>query len=191
MLFDLDTRVKVFFSQMDYYSDNEPTTAEQLTAVQINQLKDAWQRANAELIKYKDIAFNLQQKVENLTATINESCMQLELESAKSQLSQVCCSNPSKPVFLVKELSRLLPRMNYHSLVATAFVKTGESWIALSSSTVTQETIHFKSRSFDEMLRFRSRSKTSKVTVESLPNILPLPVINYMHSGNPVFFHHS
>jgi hypothetical protein len=167
---------------MDYSDGDEPTT-EQITAVQINQLKEAWQRANAELLKYKDIAYNLQQKVENLTAVINESYSQLELETAKSQLSQLCCGNPSKPVLPVKELARLLPKMNYHSLVATAFIKTGESWIALSSSTVTQETINFKSRIFDEMLRFRSRSKTSKVTVESLPNILPLPVINYIHSG--------
>jgi hypothetical protein len=167
---------------MDYSDGDEPTT-EQITAVQINQLKEAWQRANAELLKYKDIAYNLQQKVENLAAVINESYSQLELETAKSQLSQLCCGNPSKPVLLVKELARLLPKMNYHSLVATAFIKTGESWIALSSSTVTQETINFKSRIFDEMLRFRSRSKTSKVTVESLPNILPLPVINYIHSG--------
>jgi hypothetical protein len=173
---------------MEYYSDDlEPMTTEQLTVVQINQLKDAWQRANAELVKYKDIAFNLQQKVENLTETINQSCVQLELETAKSQMSQTCCSSPSKPVQMVKELAGMLPKMNYHNLVATAFVKTGESWIALSSSTVTHETIHFKSRIFEEMLRFRSRSKTSRVTVESLPNILPLPVINYMHSGMTPF----
>ena len=168
---------------MNMFSEEEPITTEQLTVVQINQLKEAWQRANAELVKYKDIAYNLQQKVENLTSVINESYSQLEMESAKTQLSQLCCSSPNKPVLLVKELATILPKMNYHSLVATAFIKTGESWIALSSSTITQETINFKSRVFDDMLRFRSRSKTSKVTVETLPSILPLPVINYIHSG--------
>ncbi len=166
-----------------YYDEEDPTTTEQLTVVQINQLKDAWQRANAELVKYKDIAYNLQQKVENLTSAINDSFNQLELETAKSQISQQCCANPNKPVLLIKEVTRTLPKMNYHSLVATAFIKTGESWIALSSSSVSQETINFKSRLFDEMLRFRSRAKTSRVLVESLPNILPLPVINYIHSG--------
>lgn len=170
------------------YYEEDTTTTEQLTLVQINQLKDAWQRANAELVKYKDIAFNLQQKVENLTSAINDSYNQLELETAKSQISQSCCANPNKPVLLVKELSKVLPKMNYHSLVATAFIKTGESWIALSSSSVTQETINFKSRLFDEMLRFRSRSRNSRVTVESLPNILPLPVINYIHSGKNCYF---
>lgn len=173
----------MYANTSDMFLDSGPTTSEQLTVAQIHQLQEAWQRANAELIKYKDIAYNLQQKVENLSATINASYSQLELETAKSQVSQLCCTYPDKPILLIRELSKALPKMNYHSLVATAFIKTGESWIALSSSSATQETINFKSRIFDEMLRFRSRSRTSRVTVESLPNVLPLPVINYIHSG--------
>lgn len=173
----------MYANTSDMFLDSGPTTSEQLTVAQIHQLQEAWQRANAELIKYKDIAYNLQQKVENLSATINASYSQLELETVKSQVSQLCCTYPDKPILLIRELSKALPKMNYHSLVATAFIKTGESWIALSSSSATQETINFKSRIFDEMLRFRSRSRTSRVTVESLPNVLPLPVINYIHSG--------
>jgi hypothetical protein len=169
--------------EMELFRDYEPTTSEQLTVAQINQLKDAWQAANAELMKYKDIAFNLQQKVEKLTNVINESYNHIELETTKSILSQLGCTNPTKPVLLVQEMAKVLPKLIYHNLVATAFIKTGESWIALSSSSVTQETISFRSRIFDEMLRFRSRSKSSKVTVDTLANILPLPVANYIHSG--------
>ena len=168
---------------MERLDDIQSATSDQLTMHQINQLKEAWQHANAELIRYKDIAHNLQQKVEHLTKSLNESSSQLELESVRSQLSQLGCSFPNKPVLLIKELSKTLPKMNYHSLVATAFIKTGESWIALSSSSLCQETINFKSRIFDEMLRYRSRSKATKVTVETLLNILPLPVVNYIHSG--------
>jgi hypothetical protein len=168
---------------LDEDRDELLTTSDQLTCAQINQLKEAWQKANSELMKYKELAHNLQRKVETLTSSVNHAYGQLELEATRSQLSQLCCSCPSKPVILVKEVSKVLPKMKYHSLTATIVVKTGESWIAMSSSSVAQETISFRSRTFDEMLKYRARSKASKVTMESLSSILPLPVVNYVHSG--------
>jgi tRNA U34 5-methylaminomethyl-2-thiouridine-forming methyltransferase MnmC len=158
-------------------------TSDQVTAAQINQLKEEWQKANAELVRYKELAFNLQTKIEKLSSALESSEQQLELEAFKSYMAQICATNPSSPILLVKELAKSLPKFDVFDLVATAFIRTGESWIALSSSSIFQETITFRSRIFEEMLRFRSRNRKSKVTVDQMTNILPAPVINYIHSG--------
>ena len=77
------------------YFNEDPTTTKQLT--------DALQRANAELVKYKNIAYNLQQKVDNLTLafTVSDSYHQLELETAKSPMSQQWSAHLNKPVSLL------------------------------------------------------------------------------------------
>ena len=171
-------------------------TSEQLTCAQINQLKDAWQAANTELEQYKEKARLLERKLQSISQVIEESTNQMELQDTRARISHVCCSYPGKPVLLVKELARILPSMPWHRLTVTGIIRTGESWIALNSNAVGQETICFRSRVFEEMLRFRSRSQRTQaasqrtdgagagVMVETLTDFLPQPVINYIHTGS-------
>lgn len=170
----------------EFDNDNGTITSDQLTRAQINQLKTAWELSNAELLKYKALVLNLTQKNESLTDALKRTTIDLDLEMTKSQLSQSCSINPGKPVLLTKELSKLMPTVNYHSLIVTAVVRVGESWMGLSSNAIADEMIAFKSRAFDDMLKLRVRTR-SKVSIEVLKSILPSSVISYIYHGNNCF----
>ena len=103
-------------------------SADEITLLNVNQLKYAWQQEHDDRIAEAEVNKQLE--------------TELIMERASSELAVLCSTYPGDPCLLVNAMESFLPQHIQDEVSLTCFIRVGDSWASIQSTSSLEEGDH-------------------------------------------------
>ncbi|RYH27439.1 hypothetical protein EON65_13465 [archaeon] len=174
----------------------QTVTTDQLTKQYIEGLQAAWQKAQEELERQREISALYERKLDEVNLQQQRLLQENQIQEKKLHVSDVFTLHPDDPFKVILEIAHLLPRhgsqSDFKALSLTAMIRIGESWVAINSSSSHYEEILFRSAKFDNYTRYKlsaddlhysSYEQDGVGKIDNIYEILPDDVADFIFNG--------
>mmetsp|Transcript_14293 Transcript_14293/g.19533 ORF Transcript_14293/g.19533 Transcript_14293/m.19533 type:complete len:829 (+) Transcript_14293:54-2540(+) len=173
-------------------------SAENLSLIQIQQLREAWQLERDQLQEIQNSESHNRRVIDNLGIQLATAQTKNCLQETYLYLTNTLCEQCKNPFPLVVEISKLIselvkdhlpwPHKDFKlpllSVSATCIVKSGDSWIASSSSNNDIEMQKFAAPSLQRKLSGKAWNKDGFCVDLNVSLLLPSELLKFIHLGS-------
>ena len=120
------------YSSAAYLQEGNWTT-EQLTKSQIKQLQNVLEVTREELFIQQRLAQSWEQENKKLMDKLLSYQLKEKITELKQKFQNRYSLTPENPFLLLSDILYELPKLQHSNSILSCFVKSGDSWIGLSS----------------------------------------------------------